>query len=278
MTSSRKLVDDLVNERITRLQQRIPVQSGRAQAMARDSRSSSPSPRAKPRAQSRPLSRSRSRAPSASPSRSGSTQSPPPPRAPQSIRRSPKQGGTQKRKSRGYSMQDKSGKKSDISLVLCVYHSSSERWTTAPLRFNPNRINDRQLWTEIRETFRSDLQKPWRRIFGFKKVTGIVPIGYTPNGVPTKTDPKDPKAARDAKSFRHAFHHPERIRPDHQWVDWFVEFDASETRQNGLEFVEGLWAEKLAVIAIICSLAIIVISIVWFALVSMSRVNASFQS
>lgn len=46
-------------------------------------------------------------------------------------------------------------------------------------------------------------------------------------------------------------------------MDWFVELDASETRQNGLEFVEGLWTEKLAIIAILFSVAIVVVSLVW---------------
>jgi hypothetical protein len=225
-----------------------------------DSRSPSRS-RSRPRPLSRPQSRTRSRAPSVS--RSPSPQAPP--RAPQSTYRSPKKDRTRGRQSRGYSLpQDKSRKKSDITLLLCVYHSYSEHWSTAPIRFNPNRINDRQLWTQIRYTFRTDLQKPWRRILGFKKVHSIVPIGFTPNGVHTKTDPKD---FPDAKTFKHAYHHPERIRPDHRWVDWFVEFDASESRQNGLEFVEGLWAEKLAIIAVIFSIAILAVSIVWCALV-----------
>ena len=53
----------------------------------------------------------------------------------------------------------------------------SHNWTTEPLRFNPDRINDRELWTDIRDTFRQDVQKPWKRLFGFKKVKSIVPIG-----------------------------------------------------------------------------------------------------
>ena len=35
------------------------------------------------------------------------------------------------------------------------------------------------------------------------------------------------------------------------------------TRQKGLEFVEGLYIEKLAAVAIIASIAIIAVSIVW---------------
>ena len=50
----------------------------------------------------------------------------------------------------------------------------------------------------------------------------------------------------------HAYHHPEHIRPDHQWVDWFADFDA-----------EGLWAEKLVFVAVLFSIGIIVASIIW---------------
>ena len=46
-------------------------------------------------------------------------------------------------------------------------------------------------------------------------------------------------------------------------MDWFVELDANDRRPNGLEFVEGLWAEKLAAVAVIFSVAIVAVSIVW---------------
>lgn len=46
-------------------------------------------------------------------------------------------------------------------------------------------------------------------------------------------------------------------------MDWFVEFDTNDRRPNGLEFAEGLWADKLAAVAVILSLAIIAVSIVW---------------
>lgn len=78
--------------------------------------------------------------------------------------------------------------------------------------------------------------------------------------MPVRTDPKD---FPDSKEFMHAYHHPEQIRSSHRWVDWFVEFDANDDRTNGLEFVEGLWANKLAAIAVVFSVAIIVVSIVW---------------
>ena len=62
----------------------------------------------------------------------------------------------------------------------------------------------------------------------------------------------------------HALHHPNEIRPDHKWVDWFVDFKAENPRKTvGLEFQEGLWTEKLAIVAILITLAIIVVSIVW---------------
>ena len=61
----------------------------------------------------------------------------------------------------------------------------------------------------------------------------------------------------------HAYHHPDEVRPEHEWVDFFVRLDRSDERQNGLEFVEGLWAQKLAAIAIGFSIAIVTTSIVW---------------
>ena len=62
----------------------------------------------------------------------------------------------------------------------------------------------------------------------------------------------------------HAIHHPDSLRPAHDWVDWFTDFKATERgKPVGLEFQEGLWAEKLAIIALLITLAIIVVSIVW---------------
>ena len=61
-----------------------------------------------------------------------------------------------------------------------------------------------------------------------------------------------------------AYHHPDTIRPDHEWVHFFVQFaDKNPGVPVGLEFVEGLWAEKLAAIAVLITIAIIVVSIVW---------------
>ena len=90
---------------------------------------------------------------------------------------------TRRRKSRreGYDLpRDRSPRrKHEIHLELCLYHSTRHSWKTEPLRFNPDRINDRELWTDIRDIFRQDIQKPWLRIFGFKKVTSIVPIAVS---------------------------------------------------------------------------------------------------
>ena len=62
----------------------------------------------------------------------------------------------------------------------------------------------------------------------------------------------------------HALHHPDRLRPAHEWVDWFVEFKAQDRGKTvGLEFQEALWAEKLAIIAILITIAIVIVSIVW---------------
>ena len=62
----------------------------------------------------------------------------------------------------------------------------------------------------------------------------------------------------------HAVHHPDHIRRDHEWVDWFTGFKADDRGKTvGLEFKESLWAEKLALIAILITIAIIIVSIVW---------------
>ena len=76
--------------------------------------------------------------------------------------------------------------------------------------------------------------------------------------------PKDAKSNPNSHSFLHAIHHPDRIRPEYEWVDWFTRFKADDRGKTvGLEFQEGLWAEKLALIAIAITIAIIIVSIVW---------------
>lgn len=146
-------------------------------------------------------------------------------------------------------------------MLLCVYHTNSHKWLTAPITFRPNRTTDRELWEDIATTFHTDLQKWYRRLFGFKRVKNIVPIAFTSTGVPIRTDPKD---FPESRQLVHAYHwHDELADRPGEWVQYFTSFDASDTRTNGLEFVEGLWAEKLGLLAIALSLAIIVVSIVW---------------
>ena len=64
----------------------------------------------------------------------------------------------------------------------------------------------------------------------------------------------------------HCYHHPNQLRTHHEWVDWFVDLKADPNKTYGLEFVEGLWAEKLAALAIAATVAIIVVSAVWCAM------------
>ena len=63
--------------------------------------------------------------------------------------------------------------------MLAVLNSTSHNWHTVPLRYNPNRINDRELWMDIRDTFRNDLRNPWVRFFSFTRVTSIVPVSVS---------------------------------------------------------------------------------------------------
>lgn len=145
-------------------------------------------------------------------------------------------------------------------LLLCVFHTNSHNWSKAPIRFNPHKTTDRELWTDIRDTYRFQLRNPWLRWISFRHVTSIVPIAYSPNGAPMRTDPKD---FPDARLLRHAYHHPEEIRSQHLWVDYFTDFDSGDKRQNGLEFREGLWPQKLGVVALLASAGIIIASIIW---------------
>lgn len=46
-------------------------------------------------------------------------------------------------------------------------------------------------------------------------------------------------------------------------MDWFANFDADDRRRVGLQFVEGLYADKLAGIGVAATIAIVVVSIVW---------------
>ena len=62
----------------------------------------------------------------------------------------------------------------------------------------------------------------------------------------------------------HCYHRPKQIRTRHEWVEWFAEFDnTNQAKTYGLEFIEGVWAEKLGLIAIAINIAIIVASVIW---------------
>ncbi|KAL6716105.1 hypothetical protein ACLMJK_005671 [Lecanora helva] len=213
------------------------------------------------------MSMRRSRAPSNS-SGSPSPRIPPVPRRDRSHRHSedeytsPRKHRRRSRNfhHRGYDTgREKSNK---VDLLFCVFHGApSHRWRTAPFTFDRRRIDDRELWEDIQRVYQDELQGMWRRILGFKKLKQVIPIEYTSNGVPI---PKDAKNNPNNHSFMHAVHHPDHIRPDHEWVDWFIQFkDDDRGKTVGLEFAEGLWAEKLAIIAIVITIAIIVVSIVW---------------
>ncbi|CAD6587525.1 MAG: hypothetical protein ASARMPRED_003171 [Alectoria sarmentosa] len=192
------------------------------------------------------MSQRKSRAPSGSDDSSG-PRIPPVPQGGRGRRSGDDFGSPKRRRrhsGRGYDMPREKPLPSKVELQLCVFHGApSHRWRTAPFTFDRRRDDDRDLWEEIRHIYRDELQ------------------GYTPNGVPI------PKAAKDdpnSHSFMHAIHHPDRLRPAHDWVDWFTEFKASDRgKPVGLEFQEGLWAEKFAIIAILITIAIIIVSIVW---------------
>lgn len=137
--------------------------------------------RSRPRSYSPPA-RSMRSARSRSPSSPRPSSRAPPPRAPPTVR-SVRHNGDRKRKSRDYARPPDNvsppRRRHEVTLLLCVFHSNSHNWSTHPVRFRPDKTNDRELWEDIRDTFRADLQKPWRRIFGFMRVKNIVPIAVS---------------------------------------------------------------------------------------------------
>ena len=84
---------------------------------------------------------------------------------------------------------------------------------------------------------------------------------------PKKKKDDDDDDHPESHLMMHCYHHPLRVKTDHDWVDWFTQFDrGSPDCVSGLQFTEGLWADKLAAIAIILTIAIIIASAVWCAL------------
>lgn len=87
---------------------------------------------------------------------------------------------------RGYEMGRE--KLTKVDVLFCVFHGvPSHRWRTAPYSFDRRKINDVELWEDIRSIYRDELQKSWRRIFGLKKLKAIIPIEVhnlaTPNPI-----------------------------------------------------------------------------------------------
>lgn len=130
------------------------------------------------------------------------------------------------------------------------------------MTFDKVRTTDEELWQDIRDTYRTELDTLWRRILLFKTLNFIRPIEFSKNDVPKLQDPRDVPGVHE---FVHAYHHPTWMRTTHSWVDWFVDFQQDPQKTYGLEFVEGLWADKIAAIAGVFTIAIIVVSSVWCA-------------
>jgi len=65
----------------------------------------------------------------------------------------------------------------NVTLTLAVYHGSrNHSWRTTPVTFDRARATDRQLWSDIRNAYRTELQREWRRVFQFTRLKHIVPI------------------------------------------------------------------------------------------------------
>lgn len=161
-------------------------------------------------------------------------------------------------------------------MVLSVYDATTQGWRTMPLKYDVQTTTDKELWLEIRSIYRKHLQNIWRRIFLFKKLRHLMPIQvqtilapiilllivseYTKNGVPQRTDPKD---YPDSHAFLYAYHHPHRIQTEKEWVRWFAKMGSETDRTCGLEFKEGLWAEKFGLLVVGAMVADATTCIIW---------------
>ncbi|KAG8534006.1 uncharacterized protein KY384_000848 [Bacidia gigantensis] len=162
----------------------------------------------------------------------------------------------------GYSQPHEKNPPNKIELLLSVFRdTTAQSWHTVPYSYDRRRATDTELWSDIRSIYRNELQLVWRRLLLFKRLKFVAPITYTRNEVPVRVEEKD---LPNKHAFMHAYHHPEQLRTEHSWVDFFAYMaEDNEGVSVGLEFVEGLWAEKLAVVAVAVSVAIVVVSIVW---------------
>lgn len=66
---------------------------------------------------------------------------------------------------------------SKVDLLLCVFHGApSHRWRTVSYYFDRRKMDDRELWEDLRGMYRDELQRWWRRVFMFKKLKKIIPV------------------------------------------------------------------------------------------------------
>lgn len=102
--------------------------------------------------------------------------SPPPPPPPHTASHDTR-GRSKKRRQRNRAFSDpRERKRPEITIVLCVFHGATRGWRTVPYTFDKYRINDEELWTDIRALYRNDLQKEWRRLLLFKRLKALLPI------------------------------------------------------------------------------------------------------
>ena len=66
---------------------------------------------------------------------------------------------------------------SKVELRFSVFNGTpSHCWRFTKFTFDSRRENDRELWEEIRDVYRDELQGVWRRIYGFRKLKKIIPV------------------------------------------------------------------------------------------------------
>ena len=66
---------------------------------------------------------------------------------------------------------------SKVELRFSVFNgTSSHCWRFTHFTFDSRRVEDKQLWQEIGDKYRDELQGAWRRIYGFKKLKKIIPV------------------------------------------------------------------------------------------------------
>ena len=93
------------------------------------------------------------------------------------IESSPKR--RRRHSARGYDMPREKAQLSSsnkVKLQFCVFHGSGTHcWRNVDFTFD-RRDEDRELWEDIRQVYRNELQGVWRRIYGFRKLKKIIPV------------------------------------------------------------------------------------------------------